>query len=145
MAQLRKQDTGEYPVTIEEFKRRFRNVSFGIKIPFAEFGYDVVFDAPKPTPSETQGVRELPPIKTVKGHWEQRWEVFELPPEVIAANQEEKKRREVEEALRRLQEIDREKIQALTEALLSSNKEGLLTLEAESATIAKILANNNLP
>ncbi|MEK7107393.1 MAG: hypothetical protein AAB899_04380 [Patescibacteria group bacterium] len=74
MANLIKLDTQEYPVSAEEFKRRFPNTSFPAQIPFADFGYAVVF----PTPhlaydATTQTVGEIAPVLTHKGAWEQRW------------------------------------------------------------------------
>lgn len=86
MANLRKRDTGEYPVSENEFKLRHPNTSFPAVINYGEFGYDVVFPAPTPAYDPiTQTVREIAPVLTVLGHYEQAWEVVEL-----YATQEEK-------------------------------------------------------
>lgn len=76
MANLIKLDTQEYPVTVEEFKRRFPNTSFPAQVPFKDFGYAVVFLTPKPAYDEkTQTIQEIAPALTHKGTWEQRWKV----------------------------------------------------------------------
>ena len=76
MANLIKIDTQEYPVTVEEFKLRFPDTSFPVQIPFADFGYAVVFPTPQPAhDATTQTVREIAPALTHKGTWEQRWKV----------------------------------------------------------------------
>lgn len=76
MANLIKIDTKEYPVSIEEFHRRFPNTSFTSQIPFADLGYAVVFPAPQPPHNPaTEIAREIAPVPTVKGHWEQRWKI----------------------------------------------------------------------
>ena len=56
---LIKLSTKEYPVSVEEFKRRFPDTS-----------------SPKPAYDEkTQIVKEIAPVLTHKGTYEQRWEV----------------------------------------------------------------------
>lgn len=79
MAHLIKIDTKEYPISVEEFKRRLPNTSFPIQIPFVDHGYAVVFPAPKPKyDPATHYVEESAPELTQKGHWEQRWKVVPL-------------------------------------------------------------------
>ncbi|MDO8552006.1 MAG: hypothetical protein Q7S01_00575 [bacterium] len=76
MPNLIKLDTLEYPVSVEEFKRRFPNTSFPAQIPFADFGYAVVFSTPQPVhDAASQSVKEIAPALTHKGTWEQRWKV----------------------------------------------------------------------
>jgi hypothetical protein len=76
MAKLIKLDTKEYPMSVEEFKNRFPNTSFPIQIPFADFGYAVVFPVPQPAyDPATEEVREAPPRISAKGTWEQVWEI----------------------------------------------------------------------
>ena len=76
---LIKLDTKEYPVSAEEFKRRFPNTSFPTQIPFADFGYAIVFPTPKPAyEAETQIVKEIAPVLTHKGTYEQRWEIVAI-------------------------------------------------------------------
>ena len=79
MANLIKLDTLEYPVSVEEFKRRFPNTSFPVQIPFEDFGYAVVFPTPQPAHDATaQKVREIAPVLTHKGTYEQRWTITEV-------------------------------------------------------------------
>jgi len=76
MTNLIKLDTKEYPVSIEEFHRRFPNTSFTAQIPFADLGYAIVFPAPQPAHNAaTHYAKEVTPAPTHKGHWEQRWEI----------------------------------------------------------------------
>lgn len=87
---LIKLDTQEYPVALQTFRERFPQTSFPQQINYAEWGYGVVFPAPAPAHDPlTQYARELPPILTAKGHWEQQWEILELDAETIAAKQAE--------------------------------------------------------
>ena len=79
MANLIKLGTKEYPVSAEEFKRRFPNTSFPTQIPFADFGYAVVFPAPQPAyDATTQTIREIAPVLTHKGTYEQVWEIVAI-------------------------------------------------------------------
>ena len=79
MANLINLETKEYPVSVDEFKRRFPNVSFPQQIPFADFGYAVVFPVPQPVhDAMTHTAREIAPVLTTKGAWEQRWEIVAL-------------------------------------------------------------------
>ena len=49
--------------------------------------YAWVFPAPAPTYDPiTQVVREIAPHDTIKGHWEQQWEVVALDADTVAAN-----------------------------------------------------------
>lgn len=70
-----------------DIRAAFPNTSF--PVPFvAPEGYALVFPSPPPELNPiTQHVRELAPVLTVKGHYEQQWEVVALSPEQIAANQ----------------------------------------------------------
>jgi hypothetical protein len=75
-------ETLEYPLSERDIRSANPDTSFGI--PFAPDGYAVVF--PYPTPSfdqYTQYVREIEPELTVKGHWEQRFEVIDLAAEEL--------------------------------------------------------------
>lgn len=70
--------TGEYPVTERAIKQLYPNVSF--PRPFTPpVEYQYVFDAPKPTHDTVlQMARELAPVLTDKGHYEQQWEVVDI-------------------------------------------------------------------
>lgn len=84
MPNLIKIETKEYPVSVNEFKRRFPNVSFGAQINFEEFGYAVVFDTPRPSCTRLQRVKEIDPQISIKGNWEQVWKVVNLEDEMSA-------------------------------------------------------------
>jgi hypothetical protein len=80
-------ETGDYPLSEYQIKARFPQTSFP-----REFtpppGYAKV--APTPFPSYDpmrEAYREMPPA-LVDGVWTQVWEVYALPPEKIAANEE---------------------------------------------------------
>ena len=79
---------GIYPVG--EYNIRLMNPNTSFPVPFVPpEDYEPVFPLPKPShDSITHFVRELAPELTNKGHWEQRWEVVELDPEIAQANQE---------------------------------------------------------
>jgi hypothetical protein len=63
-----------YPHSEADIRRAFPNTSFAN--PFTPpDNYAVVFPAPQPTASIIQSVREITPVLTVKGHYEQTWEI----------------------------------------------------------------------
>ncbi len=78
--------TGEYPVTETAIRLANPNTSFAS--PFvAPEEYVVVFAAPAPDHDPIKEmVREVAPVLTEKGHYEQQWEVFELEPEQVDGN-----------------------------------------------------------
>ena len=79
--------TNQYPVSERDIRDAFPNTSFSEPFSAPE-GYAWVFPAPQPTFNPiTQTVREIAPVLTVKGTWEQQWEVVDLPAEVAAVNQ----------------------------------------------------------
>ena len=82
--------TGEYPVSEAQIRLAYPNTSF--PVPFqAPKEYAVVFQAPQPTFDVlTQSVREVTPVLTNKGHYEQAWEVIALDAETVSLNQEAK-------------------------------------------------------
>lgn len=88
MAQLRNRITGLVRSS-NEVEREIRAwVSCETVINFSDFGEDVVFPAPQPAHDPiTQYVRELAPVLTVLGHYEQAYEVVTLDAETVAMNQ----------------------------------------------------------
>ena len=86
---LMKGDTHEYPVSEQDFINRHPDISFTTAIPYDDFGYAVVFPTPQPETDWYHLAREIAPVQTDKGHWEQQWEVVEVTrtPEEIAAKQ----------------------------------------------------------
>ena len=85
---LIKIDIQEYPVTLQEFFARHRNVSFPAEIPFDDFGYAQVVTVPQPEVDFYHSAHELPPA-LVDGAWTQQWEIVEIQrtPEEITAKQ----------------------------------------------------------
>ena len=82
--------TNQYPVSEQDIRNLNPNTSFPIPFIPPE-NYAWVFPAPQPVfDPMTQGVREQAPVFTAKGNWEQSWEIIELDPETIAANQAKK-------------------------------------------------------
>ena len=77
-----------YPVSQSQIRAENPQTSYPASFPVPE-GYAVVFPAPVPTHDPiTQFVREVAPILTAKGHWEQAYEVIDLDPEQIAEKAE---------------------------------------------------------
>lgn len=88
MAQLRNRETGLVRSSTEVERIIRQGSSCGPVIDFASFGEDVVFPAPAPSFDPiTQMAREIAPVLTSKGHYEQAYEVVALDAETIAANQ----------------------------------------------------------
>lgn len=80
--------TNAYPVSEQDIRTSHPNTSF--PSPFkAPSAYAVVFPAAQPSYNTlTQTIRELSPVLTNKGTWEQQWEVVDLDAETAAANVE---------------------------------------------------------
>ena len=80
-------DTSAYPISEQEIRTAFPTTSFPQPFTPPE-GYAWVFPAPQPAFDPiTHVVREIAPVLTDKGHWEQRWETVALEAETVAANQ----------------------------------------------------------
>lgn len=77
---LIKLDTQEYPVAHQTFRERFPQTSFPLQIDYAAWGYAVVFPAPQGALSNpvTKRWKELAPVLTTKGHYEQVWEEVDV-------------------------------------------------------------------
>lgn len=79
-------------ITQSEFKGLFPNTSLPSNINYLDYGYAVVFPAPQPEHNQvTEYCKEIAPILTSKGTWEQQWEVlkkYSTPEEEAAAIQE---------------------------------------------------------
>ena len=72
-------------INLNDFPLLYPNTT-GVK--FADEGWSVVFPTPAPPHDPlTQFTQETPPVLTVKGHWEQQWEVLDLDADTIAAKQ----------------------------------------------------------
>ena len=81
------EQTAVYPISERDIRAMNANTSF--PEPFAAPApYAVVFAAPAPDHDPIKEmVREVAPVLTEKGHYEQRWEVVALEPEQVEANQ----------------------------------------------------------
>lgn len=79
-------NTNQYPITETEIRMANPNTSFPAAFsPTAE--YALVFPYPVPLHDPViQTVREIAPVLTSKGHWEQRWEVVPRFSEYTDAN-----------------------------------------------------------
>ena len=77
MNKLIKLDDLEYPVSIAEFKRRHKNVSFPAQIPFGDYGYAVVFPVARPTAGRLHRAMEGPPALASTGVYEQTYTVVD--------------------------------------------------------------------
>jgi len=81
--------TNQYPVSENEIRATYPNTSFSVPFQAPE-PYVGVFPAPTPMFDHiSQSIREVTPILTNKGHWEQVWEVASLSVEQIAINKAE--------------------------------------------------------
>lgn len=78
--------TGQYPVSEAAIRAAHPDTSF--PTPFvAPDDYALVFPTPQPAyDAITQSVRETAPALSVKGEYEQQWEVVALPPEQAEVN-----------------------------------------------------------
>ena len=101
--------------TESEIRAAFPNTSFAS--PFTPpDGYAVLFASPQPAHDPiTQAVREIDPVLTDKGHWEQQWEVVALDADAIAANQAQANAARKTAILAELATIDLKSIRALRE------------------------------
>jgi hypothetical protein len=88
MANYINTQTGQYPMSETAIRAAFPNTSFPTPfVPPDE--YKVVFPAPAPTFDPiTEACREIAPVLTNKGNYEQQWEVYDLSPEQAQANAE---------------------------------------------------------
>lgn len=118
--------TRAYPVSEPQIRAEYPQTSFGT--PFvAPEPYAWVFPAPRPEHNAlSQSVREIEPAMTQLGHYEQRWEVLNLPSEQITANLNALKTRSVVA-------IDRE-VDAIYQAALGNR--GPEYTDAEAAAVA---------
>ena len=78
--------TNQYPVSEQEIRQANPNTSFST--PFvAPPEYSLVFATPKPAfDAISQTVREVQPLLSAKGEYEQQWEIVSLPAEQSAEN-----------------------------------------------------------
>lgn len=75
-----------YPVSEQDIRNANPNTSFSIPFQAPE-EYAYVFPAPQPAVTNLQVAREIAPVLTSKGHYEQRWEVAPLFTEYVDENE----------------------------------------------------------
>lgn len=86
MITLRKRNDGTL-LTEQQFRAEHPNTSFPTVINYAEHDLDVVFPAPQPEYNPlTHYIREVAPVLTQLGQYQQAWEVVALDAETVAAN-----------------------------------------------------------
>lgn len=69
-------ENNQYPLSENDIRSFYPNTSFPVPfVPFENFKYVVQYPVPEYN-RVTQTVREIQPVLTDKGHWEQRWEVI---------------------------------------------------------------------
>lgn len=78
--------TNQYPISERDIRATHSNTSF--PVPFqAPDDYAWVFPTPHPSYEPiTHGVREIAPVLSSKGEYEQQWEVYELDPAQVDEN-----------------------------------------------------------
>ena len=70
-------ESGRYPLSEQEIRRENPNTSYTAT--FSAEGYEWIFPAPQPTYNQyTQRVKEITPVLTDKGHYEQQWAVEDI-------------------------------------------------------------------
>lgn len=98
--------TGQYPLSERDIRSTFPNTSF--PVPFkAPEDYAWVFPAPQQSYDPiTHGVREIDPVLSSKGEYEQQWEVYALAAETVATNIEAAKARLTDAATAKRWEVE---------------------------------------
>lgn len=82
MTLFRRIEDGAYPVSEQFIRDIHPTTSFPSNIPIEtilDFGFEPVFETPKPEVKQWQMVVEKPPVKNKKGNWEMVWEVVDMP------------------------------------------------------------------
>lgn len=84
-------------------------------------GYAIVFPAPQPAhDSMTQFCREIAPVLTVKGTYEQAWEIVALDAETIAAKQAEADSAHNASVLAQITELEKQQARPVRELTLDA-------------------------
>jgi hypothetical protein len=115
MANLIKLNTSEYPVSEQEFRTRHKDTSFPPVIKYSEWGYEVVFSVPQSDHTKYQYCVEVAPEISVKGTWQQVWEVRDMDQEQKDAVDAAEKKAESDTAEATLKEIDLKSIRSMRE------------------------------
>lgn len=72
-------------ITYQQFLALYPNITFPLQIPYADYGWNVVFPKPQPSHNElTHKVIPADPVLTPLGEYEEAWEVVALTQEEAA-------------------------------------------------------------
>lgn len=98
--------------------------------------YAWVFPTPVPDYNPiTQYYREIAPVLTSKGHWEQRWEITNLSAEQIASNESAAKEGRNVHIKYQIASLESSQGRALREAALGGNKARLQAIDDQIAAL----------
>lgn len=99
-------ETLAYPLSEQDIRNAFPNTSF--PSPFQAFApYAPVLESPTPDYNAmTQGYREVTPTEDSLGNWMRTYEVYDLSPEQIQANEDTAKASNKQQAESLLQQSD---------------------------------------
>ena len=114
--------TSRYPVSQSQIRAENPQTSYPASFPVPE-GYAIVFPAPAPTFDPiTQIAREIAPVLTDKGHYEQAYEVIQLDEETATANAERAKTQHNDGVWSRIASLERESLmpRALRDLILAN-------------------------
>lgn len=127
MTIIRNRSTGAV-TTESQYRAANRGTSFPDAINWDAEGFDVVFPTPQPAYDPiTRAVREIAPVLTVKGTFEQAWEVVALDAETVTANQAAQAAREAAALAANVDALWRA-ADAYTSGYISGVAIGLLTI-----------------
>jgi len=123
--------TLRYPVSQSQIRAENPQTSYPASFPVPD-GYAVVFPAPAPTHDPiTQYVREIAPVLTSKGNYEQTYEVLPLDAETIAANQARKVEQENNAIKAQIAAIESMQARAVREVALGGPTTYLTQINAQ--------------
>lgn len=98
--------TNAYPVSEQDIRNEFPNTSFSLPFQAPE-GYAPVLESPAPAyDAMTQGYREASPAQDTLGNWVRVYSIYDLEPEQIANNEEQRKQSNKQQAMSLLSATD---------------------------------------
>jgi hypothetical protein len=127
--------TNRYPVSQSQIRSENPQTSYPASFPVPD-GFAVVFPAPAPTVDPiTQIAREIAPVLTNKGHYEQAYEIVDLDAETVAANQLRAKEQHNNAIRQQIAVIEAGQARAVREASLGKDKKFLQGIEDQVAAL----------
>ena len=127
--------TNRYPVSQSQIRSENPQTSYPASFPVPD-GFAVVFPAPAPTVDPiTQIAREIAPVLTNKGHYEQAYEIVDLDAETVAANQLRAKEQHNNAIRQQIAAIEAGQARAVREASLGKDKKFLQGIEDQVAAL----------